>query len=153
DAMTARILCALFLAVSAARCQSPTQYQNAYVTVMGNSIAHFQANFATQEFPAIPAANVWIWGTDSATCAYFLQSNGVGLPLILYYVPARTTVLVLIDSTNDVMTGATVTQHMACIEQTVSALLGRNPALKIVVANTPPVTHWNPCTGTYRDDT
>jgi len=153
DAMTARILCALFLAVSAAQCQSPTQYQNAYATVMGNSIAHFQANFATQEFPAIPAANVWIWGTDSATCAYFLQSNGVGLPLILYYVPARTTVLVLIDSTNDVMTGVTVAQHMACIEQTVSALLGRNPALKIVVANTPPITHWNPCTGTYRDDT
>jgi len=148
--MTARILLVLALAGSIARGQSPDQYQNAYVTVMGNSIAHFQANFATLEFPAIPSANVWIWGQDSATCGYFLQGNGP--PLILYYVPARTTVLVLIDSTNDVKVGVPVAQHMACMEQTISTLLARNPAIKIVVANTPPMTHWNPCTSSYRDD-
>jgi len=128
-----------------------SQFPNAYVTITGNSIAHFQAPFAMQEFPAIPPANVYIWGMDSVPCSYFLQTNSDGQPLLLFYVPARTTVAVLIDSTNDVRTNVSVTQHMACIEQTISILLARNPELRIVVANTPPWTQWDPCTETNRD--
>ncbi|HUI83587.1 MAG TPA: SGNH/GDSL hydrolase family protein [Candidatus Binatia bacterium] len=110
----------------------------------GNSIAHFQANFGRQEFPAFPPPNVYIWGQDSMMC------SGI-LPLILYLVPARTDVLVLIDSTNDIEHSVPISQHMSCMAQTITTLLGRNPALKIVVANTPPWTQYDPCSGTYRD--
>ena len=119
-------------------------YKNFYVAITGNSIAQFQAPFALQEFPAIPSLNVKIWGMDGATC------SGV-LPLILHLVPGNTNVAVLIDSTNDIANGVPVAQHMSCIEQTIALLLGRNPALRIVVANTPPWTQYNPCTATYRD--
>ena len=147
--MKTRILLVLVLLGVAAYAQ--TQYQNAYVSITGNSIAHFQATFPMQEFPAVPASNVYIWGADSATCAYFLQANPTGTPILLYYVPARTTVAVLINSTNDIRTGVPVAEHMQCMEQTISILLARSPNLKIVVANTPPWTQWDPCSGTNRD--
>jgi hypothetical protein len=35
--------------------------------------------------------------------------------------------------------------------QTISSLVVRNRAVRIAVANTPPWTHWDPCTATYRD--
>jgi hypothetical protein len=125
--------------------QIVNQYTHTHVTVTGNSIAHFQAPFATREFPAILNQNVWIWGIDSAPCSTVLT-------LILQLVPANTDIAVLIDSTNDVKLGISVSQHMACIEQTITALLERNASLKVVVANTPPWTQYNPCTGTDRDD-
>jgi hypothetical protein len=40
---------------------------------------------------------------------------------------------------------------MACIEQTITYLLTRNSALKIVVADTPPWTQYNPCTQQNND--
>jgi len=147
--MRTRTTLLLMLLTAAAFGQS--QFQNAYVTITGNSIAHFQAPFAMQEFPAIPAANVYIWGVDSAPCSYLLQTNSSGEPLLLFLVPERTTVAVLIDSTNDIRTNVPVPEHMACIEQTISILLARKPDLKIVVTNTPPWTQWDPCTDTNRD--
>jgi len=146
-----RLVClAPLLLILIAPVYGQEQRPNAYVTITGNSIAHFQANFATWEFPSL-VNDVYIWGADSAPCRYFLQTNAGGVPLLLYYVPAQTTVAVLIDSTNDIQTGVPVTQHMACIEQTISILLTRNPAIKIVVANTPPMTQWDPCTSSDRD--
>jgi len=117
-----------------------------YVTITGNSIAHFQATFATEEFPHLLASQVNIWGVDSVPCSYFLSTNGNGTPLLYFYVPAQTTVAVLIDSTKDIRTGVPVAQHMLCIETTIGLLLRRNPNIKIVVANTPPWTQFNPCT-------
>ena len=117
-----------------------------FVTITGNSIAHFQAPFAPEEFPHLLASQVNIWGVDSVACAYFLSTNGNGTPLLYFYVPAQTTVAVLIDSTNDIRTGVPVAQHMLCIETTIGLLLRRNPNIKIVVANTPPWTQFNPCT-------
>ena len=119
-------------------------YKNTHVTITGNSIAHFQAPFAMLEFPAILSQNVDIWGIDGAPCSMVFQ-------LVLPLVPANTDVLVLIDSTNDIKNGIPVDQHMSCIENTISVLLARKPALKIVVANTPPWTEFNPCTSMNRD--
>lgn len=125
----------------ASQAQTARKYSQP-VTISGNSIAHFQATFGPLEFPAV--SHTFIWGLDSMTCADVL-------PQILYLVPANTAVAVLIDSTNDVRTGVPVSQHMECIETTISTLLARNPAMKIVVANTPPWTQYNPCTGTDND--
>lgn len=116
-----------------------------FVTIAGNSIAHFQANFAPEEFPQLLGSEVHIWGVDSVPCSYFLSTNGSGTPLLYFYVPAQTTIAVLIDSTNDIRTGVPVTQHMQCMETTIGLLLRRNPNIKVVVANTPPWTQFNPC--------
>lgn len=132
------------LVLSAASQGQIDQYTK-HVSVTGNSIAHFQATFAPYEFPAIKQSGVFIWGEDGQTCA------GV-LPLILYLVPAATDVVVLIDSTNDIRTSVPVQQHISCMKQTIATLLGRNPALKVVAANTPPWTHFNPCSGTDNPD-
>ncbi len=130
---------AALLAVTAAYAQSP------YVTITGNSIAYFQQPFAPEEFPSLPSDEVYIWGQPSVQCSYFNALSTNGEPLIYFYVPAQTTVAVLIDSTNDVANDIPVNQHMACIEQTIDYLLQRNMNLLIVVANTPPWTQWNPC--------
>jgi hypothetical protein len=74
--------------------------QSPFVAITGNSIAHFQANFASEEFPLLQSSQVFIWGADSVTCSYFNATNQ-GVPLIYSYIPAQTTVAVLIDSTND----------------------------------------------------
>lgn len=139
------LLVAVFLLLPAlAHAQVPGQYTK-HVTVTGNSIAHFQAPFGPQEFPAIKQSGVYIWGQDGQTCA------GV-LTLVLYLVPAATDVLVLIDSTNDVRDAIPVAQHMSCIQETILTLLARNLELKIVVANTPPWTQFNPCSGEDNPD-
>lgn len=134
----------LFLASASSAGQSLGQYSK-HVTITGNSIAHFQANFGPYEFPAIQQSGVFIWGEDGQTCAEVLT-------LILYLVPAQTDVAVLIDSTNDIRDSVPVAQHMNCMYETISALLARNPGLKIVAANTPPWTHYNPCTGEDNPD-
>jgi hypothetical protein len=118
---------------------------NKHVAVTGNSIAQFQGGFQRREFPLLPPQNVVIRGENSYTCSMVLT-------LIPYLVPANTDVVVLIDSTNDIQRGVTVDEHMACIAQTIAVLLARNPNLRLVVANTPPWTHWDPCTNSYRDD-
>jgi len=135
---------AIVVCVAAAASAGAQTFLNKHVTITGNSIAQFQGGFQQREFPLLPSQNVVIRGENSYTCALIL-------PLILYLVPANTDVVVLIDSTNDVQNGVTIAEHMLCIEQTIQSLLGRNPALRVVVANTPPWTHWNPCTSLYRD--
>lgn len=120
-------------------------FLNKHVAITGNSIAQFQGGFQQREFPLLVPQNVVIRGQNSYTCSMVL-------PLILYLVPANTDVVVLIDSTNDIQHNVTVGEHMACIEQTIEVLLARNPSLRLVILNTPPWTHWNPCTGSYRDD-
>jgi hypothetical protein len=137
---TVLALLVLEMAATIAQAQTP------YVTITGNSIAFFQHPFAPDEFPSLPSDEVTIGGQDSEPCSYFNALDGQGQPLIYSYVPAQTTVAVLIDSTNDVRTNVSVSQHMQCIEQTIDYLLQRNSQLKIVVANTPPWTQYNPCT-------
>jgi len=132
---------ALCLVANAVHAQSP------YVTVTGNSIAFFQAPFAPDEFPTLPSNEVYIFGVPSVECAYFNTiDTQTGEPFIYYYVPSQTTVAVLIDSTNDVEDNNPVNQHMTCIEQTITYLIQRNVNVKIVVANTPPWTQYDPCT-------
>ncbi len=106
-------------------------YRNKHVTVTGNSIAQMQGGFQSQEFPLVPPGNVLIRGQNSYTCSMILT-------LITYLVPVNTDVVVLIDSTNDAARNIRVDDHMACIRQTITTLTLRNPAIKIVVANTPP---------------
>ena len=116
-----------------------------HVTITGNSLAQFQGGFQLHELPLVNPQDVVIRGMNSYTCSSILR-------LILYLVPADTQVAVLFDSTNDIRTGVTVQDHMACIDNTISVLVARNPAIRIVVANTPPWTHWNPCTSSNRDE-
>ena len=120
------------------------QYANKHIASTGNSLAQFQGGFQLMEFPLVPAANVVIRGQNSYTCAMIL-------PLVSYLVPPNSDAVVLLDSTNDIEHNVPVQQHMNCIEQTITSLVTRNPAVRIVVANTPPWTHWDPCTSTYRD--
>lgn len=125
--------------------QGISLYKNKHVTIAGNSIADFQIGFQPEELPLLAPANVVIRGMDSYPCNHLL-------PVISFLVPSNSNVVVLFDSTNDVANHVPIQQHMECIEQSISALLTRNNALRVVVANTPPWTHWNPCTNTYRDD-
>ncbi len=124
--------------------------QSYYVSIAGNSIAQFQAPFAPEEFPSLDSNLVHIWGQPSAPCSCFNATQN-GVPLIYSYVPAQTTVAVLIDSTNDLGT-LSANDQVNCVKQTITYLLNRNPNLKIVVANTPPWTHYNPCTQQNNDD-
>ncbi len=124
--------------------QSIGNLYNKHVTITGNSLAQFQGGFQSREFPLLNPQNVVIRGMNSYTCSMLVT-------LVPYLVPVNTDVLVLLDSTNDIRTGVTVPQHMACIVQTITNLLARTPALRIVVANTPPWTQYDPCTATYRD--
>jgi len=134
----------LLLVVSGGLNAQVSQYSNKHITVTGNSLAQFQGGFQVREFPLVPAANVVIRGQDSNTCVMILM-------LITYLVPANSDAVVLLDSTNDIQHNVPVQQHMQCMEQTITKLVTRNPAVRIVVANTPPWTHWDPCTSTYRD--
>ena len=90
-----------------------------YVTIMGNSISYFQAPFQPEEFPTLSSSDVHIWGVPGAPCSYFLNLDTDGNPIILSYVPAQTTVLVLIDSTNDIEQGISTQVHMMCMQQTI----------------------------------
>ena len=114
-----------------------------YVTVTGNSIAQMQGGFQRNEFPLLPPANVVVRGMYSYTCDHLL-------PLIAYIVPADTNVVVLYDSTNDVIRGVSVSSHVSCMESTIAVLTARNPAIRVIVVNTPPWTADN-CYGDYRD--
>ncbi len=143
-ATSSLILVAMVFAL-ALDAQAQTLDFNAHVVVTGNSLAQFQAGFQTEEFPLLNPQDVMIHGMNSYTCAGLLR-------LVLYLVPTNTDVVVLLDSTNDIRTGVSVPSHMSCIKQTISMLLQRSPALRVVVVNTPPWTHWDPCTNTYRDD-
>ncbi len=113
-----------------------------YVTVTGNSIAQYQWPFGEQEFPAVAPAYHYIYGAPAFTCAMVYKE-------LSFLVPAHTQVLVLIDSTNDVRTGVSVSDHMACMNQSIGYLVNRNPRIKIVVVNTPPWTE-NNCLGLDR---
>ena len=114
-----------------------------YVSITGNSIAQMQGGFQRNEFPVLLPANVTIRGMYSYTCDHLF-------PLVTYLVPANTNVVVLYDSTNDVLHGVAVSDHIACMERTVAALVLRNPTIRVIVANTPPWTADN-CYGDYRD--
>ena len=143
-----RLTCAFVIlsltAGGSAAAQGIGVYSKKHVAISGNSLAQFQGGFQSREFPLLPPANVVIRGQYSYTCAMIL-------PLVTYLAPANSDVIVLLDSTNDIRTNVPVQQHMACIEQTIATLLLRNPAARIVVANTPPWTQWDPCTNQYRD--
>lgn len=115
-----------------------------HVTVFGNSIAHFQAPFGPIEFPEVASGYTYIWGDDSFTCQDVLVT-------LLYMVPADTDILVLIDSSNDIRVGTPISTQLACMQQTIADLQNRNPDILIVVANTPPWTQYNPCTGQDND--
>lgn len=128
------LLVLLFLALAA------TGFAQTLVDITGNSIAQFQLGFQKWEFPSLPADEVNIWGADGFTCSDLLHDQ-----YILEIVPADSQVIVLIDSTNDIGTGVPVNVHMNCMYTTLSLLQSRNSAVRIVVANTPPWTQWNPC--------
>jgi GDSL-like Lipase/Acylhydrolase family len=139
------VVVAIFTALLGTAAVAQIVQYSTHVTVTGNSLAQFQGGFQTHEFPLLNPQNVVIRGMYSYPCSAILRS-------IVYLVPADTEVVVLFDSSNDIRTGVTVQDHMACMNNTISVLLARNPALRIVVANTPPWTHWDPCTSSYRDD-
>lgn len=135
----------LLLSTTLLKAQGIGLYKNKYVAVTGNSIANYQAGFQSREFPLLTPTDVVFRGMDSYTCAMVLR-------LVIYLVPAQSNIVVLFNSTNDVANHIPVAQHMACMKQTISILLERNTQLRVIVANTPPWTHWNPCTNSYRDD-
>jgi GDSL-like Lipase/Acylhydrolase family len=114
-----------------------------HVTMTGNSIAQMQGGFQPYEFPFLPAQNVVIRGQYSYTCAMLL-------PTLSYVVPADSDVVVLIDSTNDVLHGVAIADHVSCINQSIALLWQRNHQVKILLANTPPMGSGN-CYGDFRD--
>jgi len=114
-----------------------------HVTMTGNSIAQMQGGFQPYEFPFLPAQNVVIRGQYGYTCNMILI-------LLPYLVPANSDVVVLIDSTNDVLRGVAVADHIACISQSITTLWQRNHKIKILLANTPPMGYGN-CYGDFRD--
>jgi hypothetical protein len=118
-----------------------------HITITGNSIAQFMSGFQPHLFPTYLPSNVVINGWIGYTCQMML-------PALLATVPANTKVAVLIDSTNDVVHNTRLSDHMTCINQTINTLTMRNPAIKIVVALTPPWVEGNygcPPTSGYGD--
>ncbi len=102
-----------------------------HITVSGNSIAQYQYPFAIIEFSSLAPGYAYIYGAPAFTCSEVYRE-------LSFLVPADTDVAVLIDSTNDVRTGVTISDHMACMNLSIAYLVGRNPSIKIVVVNTPP---------------
>jgi hypothetical protein len=110
------------------------------VSVLGNSIALFEAGLQAQIVPQLIPANVYIFGHKSYTCAMVRQ-------VILFdafgtqQAPRNPDVIVLANDTdNDVSRGTTPADLLTCLEGTVDDLLGRKSSLKIVVLTTPPQT-------------
>lgn len=114
-----------------------------HIAISGNSIAQMQGGFQRYEFPTIPPQNITIFGQYSFTCSQLL-------PLIPYMVPAAADIVILYDATTDVSRGTAPADHIACMEQTIALLKGRNGRVHIILANVPPWTIDN-CNGDYRD--
>ncbi len=121
------------------------------VSILGNSMALFEAGLQSHIFPSIPPSNVYIFGHDSYTCALIEQ-------VITYdafgnsYAPRNPDIVVLAnDTTNDVEHNTDPQTLMSCLTGTVQELLNIKPALKIVVLTTPPWTQYNPCSGEDND--
>jgi len=121
------------------------------VSLLGDSIALFEAGLQSQIFPTLNPANVYIFGHDSYSCAQVrlvVQFDAFGTALA----PRNPDVVVLVnDTTNDVARGTTPADLLTCLQGTVSDLLNRKSNLKMVVLTTPPWTQYNPCTGANND--
>lgn len=103
------------------------------VVLDGNSLSHFQHGITQNELPLL--RNVRVLGHDGYTCPMVL-------PVIGYETPANTALMLLFNSTNDLLPDGDygLAAHMACMYQTFAVLLAKNPNMKILVANTPPWT-------------
>jgi GDSL-like Lipase/Acylhydrolase family len=122
-----------------------------HVSILGNSIALFEAGLQANIFPTLPPSNVYIFGHESLTCASIKQ-------LITYdafgssYAPRNPDIVVLAnDTTNDVEHDTDPQALLSCLVGTVQELLDIKPSLKIVLLTTPPWTHYNPCSGEDND--
>jgi hypothetical protein len=122
-----------------------------HVSVLGNSIALFEAGLQSEIFPQLSPPNVYIFGHMSYTCNLVRQM----LPYDVFgttVAPRNPDIVVLAnDTTNDVEQATTPAALMACLQNTISNLLTRKPTLKIVLLTTPPWTHFNPCSSTMND--
>jgi hypothetical protein len=148
--------CIGFTATLLALCMTVNAQTTGYqpkVSLLGNSIALFEAGLQRDIFPTLNPANIYIFGHESYTCALIRQV----LPYDVFgtvAAPRNPDIVVLVnDTTNDVEHGTTAASVLTCLQNTVSELLDRKPSLKIVVLTTPPWTHYNPCSATNNPPT
>jgi GDSL-like Lipase/Acylhydrolase family len=117
------------------------------VSLLGDSIALFEAGLQPEIFPTLIRSNVYIFGHNGYTCnlvSLVITYDAFGTTAA----PRNPDIIVLVnDTTNDVEQGTTPASLLTCLQNTVSELLARKSNLKIVVLTTPPWTQYNPCLG------
>jgi hypothetical protein len=113
-----------------------------FVTICCDSISQYQMGFEEDEFPLLPPQNVFYEGQDSFTCEEILR-------MMPGFVPVRTQVVVPFELTNDARIGTPAPVVVGCLVRTISLLVNRNPAIKVVLPTAHPWRSDN-CTGDRR---